>query len=409
MIFFDETQAWRSLRLLENAVFAKHVLQRLHGSRNGSDSLQESAFNLSAHVAQARSFFDAAGRVPFTSQPLLFYYGILNFAKALIILATPSKVRKLEAHKHGVSSQKRKRVKYDYMSDTVVIQPTGVFLDWYAAVANLEMDFVKTSNTNQEAALEPSSDRAAEGNSLKAGDSHHERAFVRSGDIQPDSRATLGKLPLRISELWRAIPEAKEVLQVLNITSRCGPFHCWANNQGRYTVTVERSWLQNCGLTVDEGKTAVKALAYQAQSVDDVSVVQSLDHTHRLVGSFSNDYIYSGKPYEPVPGPGIITYSPLYRHKWATMPRISPDLTGVKWLCIPPLPIHLISSMTLGEPFIHYLLLFHLSMLQRYDAEQWLDLIGDSTTQESILIERLCDATRRYFPSFVAQFFDSSQ
>ncbi|MFC4077220.1 YaaC family protein [Salinithrix halophila] len=59
------------------------------------------------------------------------------------------------------------------------------------------------------------------------------------------------------------------------------------------------------------------------------------------------------------------------------------------------------SAPVLPELFVHYLLLFSLSMLCRYEAPLWGEMIGGSISEEIVLIEEFLQVTLRKFPNLI--------
>lgn len=58
-------------------------------------------------------------------------------------------------------------------------------------------------------------------------------------------------------------------------------------------------------------------------------------------------------------------------------------------------------STPLPEIFVHYLLLFSLGMLCRYETALWGDMIYGMTTEDMVLIQEFLDVTQRKFPNLI--------
>ncbi|PTX53074.1 YaaC-like protein [Melghirimyces profundicolus] len=77
-------------------------------------------------------------------------------------------------------------------------------------------------------------------------------------------------------------------------------------------------------------------------------------------------------------------------------PFFREDIRGGYYLFVRSVP-----AAYLPELFVHYLLLFHLSMLCRYEPPLWGEMIYGMTSEEMVLIEEFLQVTQRKFPNLV--------
>jgi len=330
---YDTSEAYQHLRLLESPILAKRLL--VH--REDPDATSHS-FTLSSYISQARHFLQCAESSDLRVRPLLLYYGLLQLAKATILVYLPHQDHTLESQKHGLSIPRLKKQTH-YWKNNIWVQHHGVFGDWLLAQATAE-------------------------------------------GIQ-DSISSLEKLPISVSQLWACIPEAAPILSVLGIQSRTTCIQAAQINSNQHiTLTVDRRWASQCKLTMDE-------CAKFAHDVYTQQAPESNLEIHWLSSSEINC--------PQIDVNNQMDASILAHHPWANLKRQH----SVYW-SIPPLPSARLSSTALAEPFIHFMLLFQASMLARYDAEQWSELLCDEMTPEALLIELLCSLANKLLPVYFA-------
>src|SRR4051794_19563335 len=78
------TADWHQIRFLESAANLKRALKSATG-RTPSTTLARSA---SACLQQGRFYYEAAATAPLEIRPLLLYYGLSSFARAIVICRT---------------------------------------------------------------------------------------------------------------------------------------------------------------------------------------------------------------------------------------------------------------------------------------------------------------------------------
>ncbi len=348
------------LQILENPLIIKHILSAIHCSRQNRDGLYESAFAVCSAFAQGRAFLESGETAPARTQPVMFYYGLLNYAKGCIALSTLSGRKQLASYKHGVSTP-RKKSHYNYFADAIRVEKTGVFPDWYEAVQLLR----------QKARIhEPSGPAETD---------LEERGFGKSG-------ALIG-VTFPVGQLWATVPGTWPVLGELGISPRYERLTVISANRSHTTYSVQRGWAARCGLPLEtwiellrnhDSGTSISSIEFPPANIEAQSIVLETDS--------------SGK---------------IACHDW-WIPTISD--THDQTMAIPPLPQHLLESASLSEPFVHYLLAFHLSMLSRYEPEHWGDLVNDESSVEflmmAILAKRIATTTSAFYGRLLLPFLD---
>ncbi|MHB1628286.1 MAG: YaaC family protein [Bacilli bacterium] len=352
------------LQILENPLLVKHILSAIHSSRRYGEGLYESAFAVCSAFAQGRAFLEAGETASPRTQPVLFYYGLLNYAKGCIVLSTLSGRKLLATYKHGVSTP-RKKSRYNYFSDAVRVERTGVFPDWYEAVQLLRR---KAHHTGAPGFPDADPDRHGLG---------------KSGALS----GALSGATFPVDQLWATVPGTWPVLEELGIAPRYERLAVISVNQSQTTYSVQRGWAARCGLPLEtwigllrshDSGTSISSIEFPSADMEAQSIVLETDS--------------SGK---------------IACHDW-WIPTISE--THDQTLAIPPLPQHLLESASLSEPFVQYLLAFHLSMLSRYEPEHWGDLVNDQSSVEflmmAILAKRIATTTSAFYGRLLLPFLD---
>lgn len=168
---------WHKVRFLESATNLKPLLRTLTG-RTPSTTL---AREIGACLQQGRFYYDAAAHAPLEIRPLLLYYGLVAFAKAVVAGRTTRSLSTL-AHSHGLSDTS---LQGSVMRDLRVrIGTTGTFQDFNDVVRNFSRVLYFEANTKPAALGLPS---------------------ATSGELQGrewDLRAILSRIP-GLEDLYR--------------------------------------------------------------------------------------------------------------------------------------------------------------------------------------------------------------
>src|ERR1700730_13424199 len=89
---------WYDIKFLESASNVRRILKKATG-RSPSASI---ATEIAVCVEQGRSFFELALSAPLQIRPLQLYYGVLSFAKAVVIAGTYNSISTI-SQAHGLS------------------------------------------------------------------------------------------------------------------------------------------------------------------------------------------------------------------------------------------------------------------------------------------------------------------
>src|SRR5215831_7337854 len=89
---------WYDIKFLESASNVRRVLKKATGRMPSATVATE----IGVCIEQGRSFFELAQSAPLQIRPLQLYYGLLSFAKAVIIARTSNSIATID-QTHGLS------------------------------------------------------------------------------------------------------------------------------------------------------------------------------------------------------------------------------------------------------------------------------------------------------------------
>jgi hypothetical protein len=74
------------------------------------------------------SYFQQVRQSPISLQPILLFYGTIQFIKACLLTVDPHYPENTSVLAHGLSTRKRKKQNYQFLDDEVKIQRNGLFM-----------------------------------------------------------------------------------------------------------------------------------------------------------------------------------------------------------------------------------------------------------------------------------------
>jgi len=176
------------------------------------------------------------------------------------------------------------------------------------------------------------------------------------------------KEPLPLSSLWACLPDIENMSAALDIVPRWTRLTV-ADASGQWLIP--HGWAGRCGLTEEEVTVAL--------------------------GRWHHNGWYEGARGKKRAREGDETTPDRSSHPWLNLSR-GPD----RYATIPPYAAPIAATAILPEAFVICLILFHASMLVRYDAETWTDLVGDSRAPEHWMFEQLCHTATVCTPPYFA-------
>lgn len=121
---------WSNIKFLESATNLRVLLKRVTGRTPSAQVARE----IAACLQQGRLFFEIAASAPLQVQPLQIYYGIVGFAKAIILARSVSSIATI-AQSHGLSDISQQNARIENLS--LRFQNRGVFQQFNDTLAAL--------------------------------------------------------------------------------------------------------------------------------------------------------------------------------------------------------------------------------------------------------------------------------
>ncbi len=123
-------EIWNQLKIYENEEYSKKYLLnkylRIIKEKANTYAFQN-AFKFSFYLKQARIYLITAETSELLVKPLLYYYGLTSYMKAIILLSEPQYPNNSTVLQHGITTRKIKKSNYQFMQDEIKIQQNGLF------------------------------------------------------------------------------------------------------------------------------------------------------------------------------------------------------------------------------------------------------------------------------------------
>src|SRR5579859_3053657 len=127
----SSTEAWSRLALFTS----REILERKYEERHRRELSAGKAREIIAHLEQARQYFESADSAGVLAGPLEQYYGVLAFARAIILLRNPGAREGTLKKGHGLSASLRADCGIDKLELEV---SGGTFHELLEATGNAE-------------------------------------------------------------------------------------------------------------------------------------------------------------------------------------------------------------------------------------------------------------------------------
>ena len=115
---------------LKSIPFVQGYLQKCYETLHIKDSdivSYQNAEKFIYYLEHGESFINQAKQAPFSIKPILLFYGLNQLLKACLLTKRPNYPENTKLLAHGVSTRKRKKQSYSFLSDEVKIQQYGLF------------------------------------------------------------------------------------------------------------------------------------------------------------------------------------------------------------------------------------------------------------------------------------------
>lgn len=283
--------------LLHSEDYVRRLLYVFYKKQQYLEAREKSYDNyavLIQHIKHGVDYFSTVHTIPFSIKPTLLYYGLIHFLKACMLLHDPNYPRSTSVLAHGVTTRKKKKKQYDFLSDDVKIQSKGLL-------------------------------------PLVAEELFHVKLCIHQ------------KYSLLC--LLRQIVELAPLFQELRNETIAYPLE----QQNEHTILISQN---HYTYYVKDFLTSHK----QIKPIDQGDIQLSFQNPISYSIPYPFTLSLTGKPY-------VLTYSP--------------------------------NESLVTEMIVHYLLLYYLSMLSRYDASSWLQLVQPENDEYILLLKYLTIATQK--------------
>ncbi|MDG5790128.1 YaaC family protein [Evansella sp. AB-P1] len=280
------------------------------GITNGTELAFKNGYSFVYYIKLGDTYFKQATLAPITIQPVLFFYGISHWLKGALLTVDPEYPATTQVLAHGVSTRKRKKQGYRFLSDEIKVQKDGFF----PYLSNQLFNFKQLTGEKY-----------------------------------------------KMSHLLMAIPELNETFKVLNKDSPLEPCEYKENN-----ILVSNTLLRKLNFSPKRYELMVKE-----KTKTDITCIENRD-TLKISLPKQNKHQF-----------------PLFK-----------TLDGTTYI-----PAILPLYWRLPEILAHFLLLYNLSMICRYEAEWWGEVLYSYSSNDLCYIESFLSYVQQKTPYLMESLF----
>ncbi len=290
--------------------YVKKYLEQKYARRYSSDAKSlayQNGYSFLYYIEMGRQYVEQAHKASLATQPVLLFYGCVQWMKACLLTVDPSYPSTTQVLAHGVTTRKRKKQDYSFLKDEVKVQKEGLF-----PYFSEQMFHVKQLTGEK----------------------------------------------YKLSNVIRRLPEMASLIQHI---------------EGEYPLTP-------ITLNTDAALIPSDILTSLDMEIPRFNVwLQSFGIDH--AGIEENDaYIHLPNP------------EPLKKHPYML---IKSEVN--QWY----LPSERDNYLPLPELFCHYLTLYNLSMICRYETEWWCELLHSFSSNDYPYIEHFLTVTKKKLPALI--------
>lgn len=124
-----EQYIWNRYAIWENEAIVFRRLKKLYQQQRVEHAERAAFKNVQPiiyYVRQAKVIFSKSSRIDIWMDPLCFYYGMMSLLKALILTVDIDYPSQTAVLRHGLSTRKRKKSRYQFLFDEIKIQKDGL-------------------------------------------------------------------------------------------------------------------------------------------------------------------------------------------------------------------------------------------------------------------------------------------
>ncbi|MFA9560532.1 YaaC family protein [Evansella sp. AB-rgal1] len=116
--------------LFQSVEFSKNYLQQSYEKKDiqaANELAFKNSYSFVYYIKLGDTYFHQAIQSPTTIKPVLFFYGLSHWLKAALLTVDPEYPANTQVLAHGVSTRKRKKQGYRFLSDEIKVQKDGFF------------------------------------------------------------------------------------------------------------------------------------------------------------------------------------------------------------------------------------------------------------------------------------------
>lgn len=132
---------WNSISPFQSSINAQTYLNSCYLKQNLEDAEKRSFDNcypFMYYLEHGKNYYELAMKSPLSIQPILLFYGMVQFLKASLLTVDPEYPESTTVLAHGVSARKRKKQNYEFLKDEVKIQKNGLFPHFSKKLFNID-------------------------------------------------------------------------------------------------------------------------------------------------------------------------------------------------------------------------------------------------------------------------------
>ncbi|RBW67339.1 YaaC family protein [Bacillus taeanensis] len=137
----ENIHIWEKFLHYQSAPYVQKFLSNCYknsGEKDADSKSYENCYPFIYYVKHAKNYYQLAKNSPSEIKPVLLFYGMIQLIKGCLLTVDPNYPESTHVLAHGVSTRKRKKRNYSFMSDEVKIQKNGLFSHFSTKMFHVE-------------------------------------------------------------------------------------------------------------------------------------------------------------------------------------------------------------------------------------------------------------------------------
>lgn len=307
---------WNSFNSLHSAnttqVFLNNCYKTI-GVEDPEKKSYQNCYPFIYYLEHGQNYYQLALQSPLSIKPVLLFYGMIQLLKACLLTVDPQYPESTSVLAHGVTTRKRKKQSYEFLSDEVKVQKNGLF-------------------------------------------THFSQQMFHMKHLEGEKYTMV--------DLLKRLPELENLFFLHSGSKVSVPIGASSETLLKVPIEIIDSYHMTANRFID---FFVETLATKVEPQNDGN-----NDTDFLSFKLSNNKVLTP-----------LTCSPLHFH-----------LYEKKYY----LPKEREQYSTFHEVMVHYLLLYNLSMISRYETEWWSELLHSYSTNDYPFIRQFLEITTDKVP-----------